>query len=78
MNWGLIGWFAGIMMTFAALKFVWVFLKTILSKETMESVIETAGDGISNAGKSFSNYIKKKGEERKAKKNEQKPIVTIR
>ena len=78
MNWGLIGWFAGVVLTLAGLKFVWVFVRSILSKETMEDVIEAAGDGISNAGKSFSNYVKKKGEERKARKKEQKPIVTIR
>lgn len=77
MNWGLIGWFAGIILTFAGLKFVWIFLKSILSKDTMEDVIEAAGDGISNAGRSFSKFLKMKGEERRARKNE-KPIVTIR
>lgn len=77
MNWGLIGWFAGIVLTFAGLKFVWVFLRNILSRDTMENVIETAGNGISNAGKSFSDYLKKKSNERRAKK-ERHPIVTIR
>lgn len=76
MNWGLIAWFAGVVLTFAGIKFVWVFLRSILSKETMEDVIDAAGNGISNAGRSFSNYIKKKGEERKSKK--ENPIVTIR
>lgn len=82
MNWGLIGWFAGVVLTFAGLKFVWVFLRSILNRDTMEDVIDGAAAGISNAGKRFSNYLKKKEKERKIRKKqmkqENKPIVTIR
>lgn len=82
MNWGLIGWFAGAVLTFAGLKFVWVFLRSILSKDNMEDVIDSAAENISNAGKKFGNYLKKKEKERKIRKKqmkqENKPIVTIR
>jgi hypothetical protein len=78
MNWNLIGWFAGVVLTFAGIKFVWVFLREILSRDTMENVIEAAGDGFSNAGKKLGRYLKKKGDERRTKKEEQKPIITIR
>lgn len=78
MNWNLIGWFAGVILTIAGLKFVWVFLRSILSKDTMLDVIDAAGNGISNAGKAFSNYLGKKADERRKKKEANKPIVTIR
>ena len=77
MNWDLIKWVAGIMLTFAGVKFVWVFLRNLLSRDMMEDAIEAVGDGFRNLGSRTAAYAKRKAGERKAKK-EAKPIVTIR
>ena len=80
MNWGLIGTVAGVLLTFAGIKFVWVAFRTLFSRDTMEDVLSAAGDGFSNAGRKFGNFIKKKSTERKIAKAEEenKPIVIIR
>lgn len=77
MNWRLIAWFAGVMLTLGGLKFVWVFLKNALSKETMEDVIDNMNATISGVAKKTTAKLKEKAERRRQEK-ENKPIVTIR
>ena len=79
MNWDLIKWFAGLMATLAGIKFVMVFFKTLVSKETMRDALDVMGDKIHDAGESASSYLKRKSKERKMRKEqEEKPIVVIR
>jgi len=78
MNWRLITWFAGVMLTLGGLKFVWVFLKTLLSKETMEDCIDSLKDSVSGAAGKLSNKIKMKAERRREKKEQNRPVITIR
>lgn len=78
MNWKLIMWFAGVMLTLGGLKFVWVFLKTLLSKETMEDCIDSLKDSVSGAASKLSDKIKMKAERRREKKEQNKPVITIR
>jgi DNA-binding transcriptional regulator GbsR (MarR family) len=86
MNWGLVGWFFGVLLTLAALKFVWTVFRTLFSKETMEDVIDAAGDKIHDLGENMTNSMKKaaakrrakkKAEEAKKKKEQDKPLVLI-
>lgn len=77
MNWDLIKWVAGILLTFAGIKFVWVFLRSLLNRDNMEDAIEAIGDRMKDAGSDVAKFAKRKAMERKAKK-EQKPIITIR
>lgn len=79
MNWQLIAWFAGVMLTLGGLKFVWVFLRTLLSKETMEDGIDALKDSVSGLANKATDKIKEKAERRRQEKKEKaKPIVTIR
>ena len=83
MNWGLVGWFAGIVLTFVGLKFVIVAAKTLFSKETMQAAINVVGDGASRTTKKFEKYLKNRTKKVKAyqaakRSAENKPIVTIR
>ena len=66
-------WFAGILATIAALRFVIEVFKRITSKQNMSSLLDRAEDGIKNTAEKTANFIKEK---RKEKKNE--PVVTIR
>lgn len=77
MNWRLIAWFAGVLLTLGGMKFVWVFLKNALSRETMEDLIDNMNSTISGAAKKTTAKLKEKAERRKQAK-ENKPIVTIR
>ena len=77
MNWGLVWWFVGIMATFAALKFVMVFFKSIFNKENMQNVIYKAGDGISGASEKMTERMKAKMEQRKQQKREENRAIVI-
>ena len=79
MNWQLIGWFAGIMITFGAIKFIWAFFNALTGKEARQKAIGAIGDKISDGAEELSGYIQRKAQERKEKKMEEKrPIITIR
>ena len=82
MNWNLVLWFAGIMVTFVGLKFVWVLFRTLFSKESMEDVVDAIGDGIHNASEKVSKSIKKSAQKRRARKKAEKkndpPLIMIR
>lgn len=79
MNWGLIGWFAGVMLTIGALKFVWAFVSAMTGKDARRRAVNAASERIQEAGENLSDYISKKAAERKQrKKEEERPIITIR
>ena len=76
MNWGLIMWVAGALLTIYAIKFVFIAIKTLFSKDTMTVVSDAMGRSISRTNKKFKRYLKEKVDKRKAE--EPKPVVTIR
>ena len=47
MNWGLIAWVAGALLTIYAIKFVFMAIKTLFSKDTMQTVSDAMGRSIS-------------------------------
>lgn len=77
MNWGLIAWVAGALLTIYGIKFVFMAIRTLLSKDTMESVLDVAGASVNRANKKFKRYLKKKVDNKKTNA-EIKPIITIR
>ena len=80
MNWELVKWIVGVLLTFAAIKFVWTAFRSLFSKETMEDMLDTMGDKISDASHAVTKKLKKKAMERRVQKQENKnePIVIIR
>ena len=79
MNWGLVAWFAGVMLTFAAIKFVFMLLKNLCSKETMTTVIDGIGASCQEKSKKMSDYLANKVKERREKKSQtQLPVIKIR
>ena len=81
MNWNLIAWFAGVLLTIAGIKFVFVAIHTLLSKKTMKSAIDAVGVGIGESADRFTNYIQKKVDARREKKEAEKntrPTIIIR
>lgn len=76
MNWGLVGWFAGIVATFVGLKFVIVMAKTLFSKESMEDFIDYTGEKISRRCHKVSKNIRKKIKEKKENANKNKNETT--
>jgi len=79
MNWSLVAWFAGVLITFGALKFVWAFFRELTSKDARQRVVDAVGDRINEGARDFGNYVKMKTVERKQRKQEEnKPIITIR
>lgn len=83
MNWGLVGWIIGALLTIYAIKFVFLLMKSIFSKETMRNGMEVLGDSVSSATKKFERFLKKKAKERKVKKYNKEaektklPTITI-
>ena len=78
MNWGIIGWVLGALLTIYSIKFVFTAVRTLLSKETMETVLDSAGNSIHRANRNFKRYLKKKADNRKMSKQNETPIITIR
>ena len=80
MNWGLVAWVAGVLLTIYAIKFVFMAIRTLLSKDTMEDVMDIMGNSISNANKKFKRFLKKKSTQKKMQKKieENKPMVIVR
>ena len=75
MNFGIISWVLGVLLTIYGIKFVFMAVKTLLSKEMMESVIDKAGKSITRTNKKFKRYLKEKVDK---KKTVNKPMVEIR
>ena len=71
----IIVWFAGVMVTWCGLKFVFRFFKRLGSKSNMDNMIDKVNDSITNSADKFADYCKKG---MKKRKEEEQPIVTIR
>lgn len=84
MNWEIVKWVAGVLLTFAGIKFVWTAFRAIFSKENMTNVLENIGDKCSDAAYEGGEFIRRKMVEhkkrRQAKKNKEegKVIAYIR
>lgn len=77
MNWNIIGWVLGTLLTIYGIKFVFMAVRTLLSKETMETVLDSAGNAIHRTNRNFKRYLKKKADNKKMSKIET-PTITIR
>lgn len=75
MNWGLIAWFAGVVLTIYGLKFVLTLTKSLFGKESREQIVDSIGNSISNANKKITKSLKKKADERKHKKAEENRAI---
>ena len=68
-------WFAGVLAVWTGLKFVFMVFKRLGSKNSMNDLIDRMEDGMADAADTVAGYCKK---QRKRKKEEERPIVTIR
>ena len=79
MNWGLIGWVAGVLLTLYMIKFVWMMIRSLFSKDTMSSVMEITGDKVNRLNRKMTKKIKQKAEqkkkEREARKKDEASVV---
>lgn len=75
MNWNLIAWFAGVVLTIYGLKFVLTLAKSLFGKEAREEIIDSIGSGISNVNKKITKTFKKRADERKRKKAEENRAI---
>ena len=82
MNWSLIGWFAGAIVTLYMIKFILMLTRRIFSKDTMTKIIDGTGNAASRTSERISDNLAEKIQqrrERKAKeKEENSPVVVIR
>lgn len=84
MNWELVKWVAGILLTAGAIKFVFTAFRSIFSKENFEDILDAVGEKCSEGAEATGNFVKKKMAEHKVKckikkaEKQNKPIVYIR
>ena len=80
MNWGLVAWVTGALLTIYAIKFVFIAIRSLLSKDTMESVMDVMGERVNRMNKNFKKYLKNRSAKKKMLKQieEGKPMVDIR
>ena len=77
MNWDFVKWVAGVLLTLAAIKFVWTVFRTLFSKETMENVIDTVADKIHSAGEKMTEVIKDAAASHAAKKEMKNKVLEL-
>ena len=80
MNWGLVGWVAGTMLTIYMIKFVISLMRSVFSKENANRVISGIGNSCDRAGERCTEYLRYKVENRRRKKEPEPltPTVHIR
>ena len=78
MNWSLIEWVFGTMMTFYGIKFVLRLLHQLFSRDTMDSAIGAIGNSCTQSADNLTNYLAGKIKARRAKKEAEEPFITIR
>lgn len=76
--WDFIQWASGILLGLFVLRFIFIAIKTLLSKENINAILDSTGNWVVRSNKKFKKYLNKKVSEKKAKKNDIKPVVTIR
>lgn len=76
--WGFIQWATGILLGLFVLRFIFIAIKTLLSKDNINAILDSTGNWVVKSNKRFKKYLNKKVSEKKAKKEDIKPVVTIR
>lgn len=76
--WDFIQWASGILLGLFVLRFIFIAIKTLLSKENINAILDSTGNWVVKSNKKFKKYLNKKVSEKKAKKEDIKPVVTIR
>lgn len=77
MNWSLVGSVIGIAVTYLAIKVVIILTRKLGSAERIDSTIKSLETECANGADKVTNYLSKKMEDRRNRKNEP-PIITIR
>ena len=67
--------FAGVCVVILGLKFVWKVFQRVGSKTSIDGILDKAEDGMDKAADTVVGYFKTKA---KKKKDDERPIVTIR
>lgn len=80
MNWGLVGWVAGTMLTVYAIKFVIMLMRNTFSKQNANRVIAGIEDRANQASEWCVDKFNQGMERRRKKPNEEdeRPTITIR
>jgi hypothetical protein len=68
-------WFAGVLAMWTGIKFVFMVFKRLGSKNTMNNLIDRMEDGMAEAADNVAGYYEKR---KRRKRDEERPIVTIR
>lgn len=76
--WDFIQWASGILLGLFVLRFIFIAIKTLLSKDNINAILDSTGNWVMKSNKKFKKYLNKKVSEKKAKKNDIKPVITIR
>ena len=76
--WGFIQWATGILLGLFVLRFIFIAIKTLLSKDNINAILDSTGNWVAKSNKKFKKYLNKKVSEKKAKQKDIKPVVTIR
>lgn len=76
--WGFIQWATTILLGLFVLRFIFIAIKTLLSKENINAILDSTGNWVVKSNKKFKKYLNKKVSEKKAKQKDIKPVVTIR
>ncbi len=79
MNWDLVKWVAGVLLTLGGIKVAFVLIHRIFSKETINAVCGNINESCASAGEKFGKYLKDKVERKQTQKKESnKPTMIIR
>lgn len=73
MNMQFVWWLTGVLLTIAGCKFVIAVFKRIANKDTFDTILDNATNGINHTADKVGKYIKQK----KKEKNDNRPMVTI-
>lgn len=76
--WGFIQWASGILLGLFVLRFIFIAIKTLLSKDNINAILDSTGNWVMKTNRKFKKYLNKKVSEKKAKQKDIKPVVTIR
>lgn len=69
-------WFAGVLAVWTGLKFVFMVFKRLSSKNSMNNLLDRMEDGMADAADTVANGWKNR--KTRKRKEEERPIVTIR
>jgi hypothetical protein len=68
-------WFAGVLAVWTGLKFVFMVFKRLGSKNSMNNLIDRMEDSMADAADTVAGYCEKR---KRRKRDEERPVVTIR